>query len=160
MSTVSQLAYRNFVETCKSATTRKTYLMSLYHFMDYLKIGHDQYDKLIEKDPKIIQMDICNYITWLKSRGIAFATISLYVAAIQKFCTMNDIILNWKKIKNYIGEHEKVAEDRPYLNSEIQTLIHNTSQRNRGIIMLMASAGESWSYSHLENQGLRINRQI
>ena len=40
-----------------------------------------------------------------------------------------------------MGEHEKVAEDRPYTHSGIQTLIQNTSRRNRAIILCMASSG-------------------
>jgi integrase len=55
---------------------------------------------------------------------------------------MNDITtLNWKKVKSFMGEHEKVAEDRPYTHSEIQTLIAHTTPRNRAIILLMSSAG-------------------
>jgi integrase len=55
---------------------------------------------------------------------------------------MNDIInLNWKKIRSFLGEHERVAEDRPYTHSEIQTLLKYTSIRNRGIILLMCSGG-------------------
>jgi integrase len=55
---------------------------------------------------------------------------------------MNDVTsLNWKKITSYQGEHEKVAEDRPYTHSEIQTLIAHTTPRNRAIILLMSSAG-------------------
>jgi hypothetical protein len=38
---------------------------------------------------------------------------------VQKFYTMNDIIsLNWKKIKSFIPDQERVAEDRPYNHSE------------------------------------------
>ena len=43
-----------------------------------------------------------------------YATISLYVATINKFYSMNDITLNWKKISSFMGEHEKVTDDRPY----------------------------------------------
>ena len=55
---------------------------------------------------------------------------------------MNDVTtLNRKKIKSFMGEHEKVAEDRPYTHREIQTLIAHTTLRNRAIILLMSSAG-------------------
>jgi len=38
----------------------------------------------------------------------------LNVAALAKFYTMNDMrSLNWKKIKSFEPEKEKVAEDRP-----------------------------------------------
>ena len=85
-----KLAYRNFVETCKSPITRKSYLMSLYHFMDYLKIGHDQYDKLLNKDPKIVQNDVCDFIMFMRKEGSSSAAVSLYVAALCKFYNMND----------------------------------------------------------------------
>jgi integrase len=136
-----QLAYRNFVQTCRSPATRKVYLFSLHSFMDYLGIARDQYDKLLDKDPKIIEMHICDYISFLRGKNLSYAVISLYVAALNKFYSMNDIQLNWKKIKSFIGERERVAEDRPYNHSEIQTLIHSASQRNRAIILLMSSAG-------------------
>ena len=44
---------------------------------------------------------------------------------------MNDIILNWKKIRSFMGEHEKTVEDRPYTHSEIQTLIQHASPRKK-----------------------------
>lgn len=34
--------------------------------MDYLRIDRHQYQKLLEKDPKLIQMDICDFILYLK----------------------------------------------------------------------------------------------
>ena len=68
--------------------------------MDYIQIPRSEYDKLLEKDPKIIQMDICDYITFLRENHASPATISLNVAGLAKFYTMNDMIsLNWKKIE-------------------------------------------------------------
>ena len=40
-----------------------------------------------------------------------------------------------------MGEHVKVAEDRPYTHSEIQKLLDHSSVRNRAMILLMSSAG-------------------
>ena len=54
---------------------------------------------------------------------------------------MNDIILNWKKIRSFMGEHEKTVEDRPYTHSEIQTLIQHASPRNKSAILIMSSGG-------------------
>jgi hypothetical protein len=77
----------------------------------------------------------------LRKKGIAYATISMYIAAINKFYSMNDVTLNWKKVYSFMGEHEKVSEDRPYTHSEIQMLIRNSSLRSRSIMLLMCSAG-------------------
>ena len=121
--------------------TRQHYVKGLGYFMDYLHLPHDAYDKLLEKDPKHIQMDICDFVTYLRKRGNASASVSVYVAAVNKFYAMNDIILNWKKIRSFMGEHEKTVEDRPYTHSEIQTLIQHASPRNKAMILLMSSAG-------------------
>jgi integrase len=110
--------------------------------MDYLKIPRGSYDRLLNKDPKLIQMDICDFITYLRKRGNASASILAYVAAIAKFYVINDVTtLNWKKIKSFMGEHEKVVEDRPYTHSEIQRLLDHSSVRNRAMILLMSSSG-------------------
>ena len=141
-SSSTSLAFRNFIQTCKSPETRHAYIKALYRFMDYLQIPRSEYDKLLEKDPKIIQMDICDYITFLRENHASPATISLKVAALAKFYTMNDMIsLNWKKIKSFEPEKEKVAEDRPYNHYEIKSLLDKTSNRNRAIILLMSSSG-------------------
>jgi hypothetical protein len=109
----SSLALHNFLVTCKSPETRYVYGKALQYFMNYLGIEHDQYDKLLDKDPKNIQIDICNYITTFSNK-IAPRTLSLYVEVIQKFYTMNDITtLNWKKIKSFEPERVKVACDDP-----------------------------------------------
>jgi hypothetical protein len=93
----SQLAYRYFVDTCRSEATRETYITALHSFMDYLKLHLDAYERLLDKDPKLIQMDICDFITYMRRRGNASASVSTYVAALTKFYVMNDVTLNWEK---------------------------------------------------------------
>jgi Phage integrase, N-terminal SAM-like domain len=98
----SSVAFRNFIHTCKSPETRSTYTKFVNRFMDYLQIPLGEYDKLLEKDPKIIQMDICDYITFLRQDHASPATISLNVAALTKFYTMNDVIsLRYQQMKIY-----------------------------------------------------------
>jgi hypothetical protein len=43
--------------------------------MDFLKIGHEDLGKLLDKDPKLIQMDICRFVKEL-SKNHSSATIS------------------------------------------------------------------------------------
>jgi integrase len=137
---LSALAYRNFVDTCRTLATRRVYVKALRYFMDYLHLSPEAYDKLLDQDPKVTQMNICDYVSFLRKHKSP-ATVSAYVAAVRKFYSMNDIQLNWDKIHSFEGEKEKQAEDRPYTHSEIQTLIQKTSSRNRAIILLMASSG-------------------
>ncbi|MGA7693256.1 MAG: hypothetical protein WBV72_08365 [Nitrososphaeraceae archaeon] len=111
--------------------------------MSYLRLPSESLDRLLDKDPKIIQMDICDYVIHLKkSVIIAPRSIQAYLAAFHKFYVMNDVTqLNWTKIHSFLGENEKQTEDLPYTHSEIQLLIQKTTPRNRAIILLMCSAG-------------------
>jgi hypothetical protein len=58
----SQLAYRNFIETCRTPATRQMYDKALRYFMSYLRLPPDGYDRLIDVDHKIIQMNIVEYV--------------------------------------------------------------------------------------------------
>jgi hypothetical protein len=51
--------------------------------MKFLKV--DNWDKLLEPDPKGIQRNICDYIMFMRSKNLAPKSIVLYVAAIRKF---------------------------------------------------------------------------
>ena len=119
------------------------YSKALQYFISYLRLPAEAHDRLLDKDPKTIQMDICDYVTHLKRSGVvAPRSIIVYLAALHKFYVMNDVTqLNWAKIHSFIGENEKQTEDRPYTHSEIQMLIQKTTPRNRGIILLMCSSG-------------------
>jgi site-specific recombinase XerD len=141
--TAAEHAYREFVDSLtKSPATRTLYVQALHYFTNYLGVPRDSYDKLVDKDPKIIQMNISDFIKSLGKRGLSYATVSSYCGALKKFYDQNDIItINWKKIRGFMGEHEKVAEDRSYTHGEISTLLSHTNLRNRGIILMMCSAG-------------------
>jgi hypothetical protein len=54
------LAYRNFVDTCRSEATRRVYIKALHYFMGYLRLPLQAYDKLLDKDPNpyIIEREI------------------------------------------------------------------------------------------------------
>jgi site-specific recombinase XerD len=119
------------------------YSKTLRYFYVILTSSSESFDRLLDKDPKIIQRDICDYVIHLKkSVTIAPRSIQAYLAAFHKFYVMNDVTqLNWTKIHSFLGENEKQTEDLPYTHSEIQLLIQKTTPRNRAIILLMCSAG-------------------
>ena len=142
ISSVSQIAKNNFVESCRSAATRILYQKGLDYFMDYIKLGSEEYDRLLERDPKLIQMDIIRFITHMKKKNNGSSTIYSYISGLNKFFIMNDVLLlNWKKIKSFAPEREKVAEDRPYNHDEIKKLLDITTPRNKALILIMGSAG-------------------
>ena len=97
----SQIAYRNLTETCKSQATLRLYKKSLRFFMQFLKLETNQYDILLDKDEKLIQEDLIGFISHMKGKQAASASIKAYVADLKRFYDLNDILLNWKKIKSF-----------------------------------------------------------
>jgi site-specific recombinase XerD len=143
MTGSSSSAYRNFIHSLRSPKTRLEYLRSLRYYMDWLKMDVDNdYDKLLQKDPKLIASDIIDFIIYLKDhKKLAPASVSSHIAALRHFYDFNDIDLKWKKINSFKGEYYNVTEDRPYSREEIKLLADRAELRNRAIILLMASSG-------------------
>jgi hypothetical protein len=78
---VTSQAYQNLMRTSRSQATKKSYSLAINEFMKYLQVPIGDYDKLLAKDAKAIQMDICNFITDF-SKNHAPASVSMYVAGI------------------------------------------------------------------------------
>ena len=49
---------------------------------------------------------------------------------------MNDVIINWKKLKKFKGRHHGVVDDAPYRRDQIKTLIDNCALRDRAMILM------------------------
>ena len=78
---ISTIAYRNLIDTCRSIETRNMYSKALKYFMSYLRVPLGRYDKLLDLDHKIIQMNVIDYISYLrKSAVIAPRSIAVYLA--------------------------------------------------------------------------------
>jgi len=138
--TSENLAYRNFIHSLRSSFTKINYVRSLGYFMGYLKIDCNDYEKLLSPpDAKLIQSNIINFLVYLRDKGNSPNTISSYLAAIKHFYDMNDIILNWKKIKSFKGEFYRVVDDEAYTAEQIKLLVDNADMRDKAIILLMTS---------------------
>ena len=132
-------AYRNFIQSIRSAATKKDYIMSLTYFMRYLKI--DDYEQLL-KEPALIQSNIIDYIIYCREdRKLAPNSIRLHVAGIKRFYDMNDVVINWKKVFMYQPEIYKVVDDTAYSSEQIKILVDNADMRDKAVILLLASTG-------------------
>ncbi|MGI9011421.1 MAG: hypothetical protein ACR2F1_09585 [Nitrososphaeraceae archaeon] len=78
-------------------------------YIEYLKIERDNIFDLLQKDVRIIQSDIIEYIMKFRDEEYSYSSISGKLAAIFLFYDMNDTVLNKKKICRYMGEHEKTT---------------------------------------------------
>ena len=96
---------------------------------------------LIKRDNKVIESQIIAYLVYMQEQKLSYSAKNVRLSALRKFYDMNDIVLNWRKISQYLGENTRKFKDRCYTTSEIQQLLTKCDERMRVVILLLASAG-------------------
>jgi integrase len=92
-------------------------------------------------NPRLIEAQIIDYVMTLRNDGIAFTTIQFFIAHILTFYSLNDVVLNRRKITRYIGEYKRIVKDRAYTTEEIHRALQTADERMRMIILLLCSTG-------------------
>jgi integrase len=117
---------------------------------------------LLQEDKHKLEDKIRDYITFLKvDKKLSSNTINLYVAAIAHFYSMNNVILNWKRLSKFKGKKRLVVEDKPYTKEQIRQLLEFADLRVKCIILLMCSAGlRRKCYSQSQDWRPRKDRKI
>jgi len=120
-------AYYKFIHAIHSEKTKKLYNRSLKKYLEHYKVSMED---LLSIPVKTIDEHIIDYLVGNKSYMGKRMTIN----ALKKFCEMNDVLLNWKKISQYIGEYQG-AKDRAYIHEEIKTLVNSADLRMKVILL-------------------------
>ena len=128
-----------FEESIKTEATRKAYLYQLEQFRRWTKIK--DFDSLLQAPQKQIQELLEDYVMYLK-RKVSPNSVPIYYAPIELFFVMNDVTINYKKLRKLFPKKVKKGNERGYTIEEIRKIIKNTkSKRNRSIVLLFASSG-------------------
>jgi integrase len=135
-------SYRNFIESVSSKYTRESYEHALKRYMSFCGVIEVN-DLFFKADAKYTQSRIIDFLKFLKDKNqLSPRSRRLVLAALKHFYDMNDFTsLNWKKIRLFIGEIYSTVKDRPYTHEEIQRLLEKANEREKVIVLLMASTG-------------------
>ncbi|KAA2281229.1 site-specific integrase [Candidatus Nitrosocosmicus sp. SS] len=136
------LAYRNFINSLRSRYTKDAYSIYLNRFLNLPQYKNKTLDEILQTNPKELEADIIEHLIFMKdNEGLSHSSLSLFLAALSHFFTINDVLINRKKISKFIGEHENKQEYRPYNLDEISKLLSLQDERGRVCVLLMASTG-------------------
>jgi len=135
-TTQTEDAYFNFINSIKSQTTREVYDYNLRLFMKFCCI--EEVADLLKID---IQNSIIKYVMKMREEGLSSNTISVRLNAIFHFYSMNDVVLNKKKIKMFKGEFARKVVDKAYTHEQISKILQVCDLRMKAVILLMASSG-------------------
>jgi len=137
---LNQRSLTLFHSAIKSEATKKQYDVLLEQFKKYFIIK--DYDSLISIDSKELQKMVEDYILYKRSQNYSHSFTKGIVCSLSLFFSMNDVIINWIKIKKMLPEKTKPTGDKPYTTEQIrQILSHTTDLKYKAIINFMASSG-------------------
>ena len=110
-----------FHSAIKSEKTKENYSHKLQQFMKHFIIK--DFDSLLKITPKKTQEMIEDFILYERSRDLSSGTIKISISALSLFYSMNDIMINWKKIWRMIPEQQKAGNDKPYTTEHLKQMI-------------------------------------
>lgn len=132
-------AYQLFLASIHSEATRVSYEIGLKEFLKHTKLTHQ---KLLKLDQKKIEDHVISFIMYLKNeKKVSNQTAKNRLAGIVKFCEANDVYLNVKKLKSFIGPVIRTVKDRAYTKEEIQRMLEFADERKKAVILFLVSTG-------------------
>jgi integrase len=133
-----QQYYRNFLESIRTQAARETYD---FHFKKFTQFIEDAEGYLLNENPRVIESRIIDYIIYLKNKGRSHSLISTAVCAISHSYTMNDLVINEKKINKFVGARTRKHKDIGYNTNQIRRLLEVCDDRIKVVVLLFASTG-------------------
>ena len=134
-----------FRAAIKNPATRDPYERRLLSFLKAMNMAPDEFVNLAKKDPSVIERKIISFISSLNLRAengeITPATVGNSLKAVRLLLEMNDVSLNWKKIRRVLPKARRYAIDRIPTVDEMKEIIETADQRGKALTLIFASSG-------------------
>jgi integrase len=131
--------YFNFINSLDSEYTKKIYKFHMEKFLNHYKTDLATFLRLPTQQ---ISNLLTKYLVELK---VSKSSKNLVFYTIKHACEMNDVILNWKKLKKFNKSkktgNETNGRDRAYTHEEIKKILDFGDQRIRTAVLILASTG-------------------
>lgn len=92
-------------------------------------------------DQKQLQIMIEDYVVEIKNH-LSPNTIPTRIFSIQTFCDVNDVVINWKKIRLLFPAKVKRSDAKAWTTKNIQKMLeHSPDIRSKTLMHFLASSG-------------------
>jgi integrase len=134
-----------FRAAIKNPATRDPYERRLMSFLKTMNMAPDEFINLAKKDASVTERKIISFISSLnlraEKREITPATVGNSLKAVRLLLEMNDVSLNWKKIRRVLPKARRYAIDRIPTIDEMKEIIEAADQRGKALTLVFASSG-------------------
>jgi hypothetical protein len=135
----------NFRAAIRSEATRDPYERRLIHFLTWYDKGCDAFVEDGKADPHVLESMLLEFIQTKKAlvvqKKMSASTLSGFLKPIRLLLEMNDVSINWKKIKRTILPSRRFALDRAPTDEEIKAIVENSDIRGKDLALLFVSSG-------------------
>lgn len=121
----------------KSKVTQENYTYHLNRFISFYHLK--DYDSIVSMDYKQLQIMLEDYVMYLKNK-VSPNTISSYLSPMELFTDVNEISINWKKIRRLYPQKIKSSGKKAYSTKDIKKMLDTTmTTRDKLLIHVFAS---------------------
>jgi hypothetical protein len=159
-----------FRAAVKNPYTRDPYERRLINFLNVVKMAPDEFVSLAKNQPSEVEKKIFSFISRENDRyesgDITASTVGNVLKAIRTLLEMNDVYLNWKKIRRILPKARRYALDRMPTTEEIQDIINVADLRGKPLTLVFISSGiregaieglTVRDYTRIDKQGQKID---
>lgn len=119
--------------------TKRAYRIQFNKFLTWY--GHSQ-EELLKLSQKDLEKQVIEYIAVCKDQGLKPRSIYLAVTALKFVTSMNDVLLNWDKLKRLVPKPGKLTGSDTWEDQDIREMIKVAgNSRNRALIYFLKSTG-------------------
>jgi integrase len=134
-----------FRAALRSPSTRDPYERRLIGFLRTINLVPDDFVAMAKKNSSSVEKMIISFISKQNSRAqigeITTATVGNCLKAVRLLLEMNDISLNWKKIRRVLPRARRYALDRIPTVEEIHEIIEASDIREKALTLVFVSSG-------------------
>lgn len=128
-----------FEQAIKTEATLKTYMFQLSKFRKFYSLK--DFDSILTIDPKKLQVMLEDYLFDIKKR-LSPSSVPQVFFPLELFFSMNDVIINFKKIRKMFPAGEKISGSDTYTDDEIRKIVDICkTKKHRALIHFIASSG-------------------
>jgi integrase len=138
-------SFELFSAAIRSPATRDPYERKLLGFLRRTNLSPDAFAQFAKDNPSAAEKKIISLLSQdrLKiERGeITAGTVNNWLKAVRLFLEMNDVVLNWKKIKRMLPTIRRYALDRVPTLEELREILDAADIRGKALTLVLVSSG-------------------